>query len=237
MRVLVIIPAYNEAKNITVLIEELKKTCPEYDLVAVNDSSEDNTAELCRRKGIGVLDLPVNLGIGGAVQSGYIYALRNGYDAAVQVDGDGQHDPCYIAALLSQLEMGTDLCIGSRFLKNEGYRSSFSRRLGIRYFSHLIRLVTGLTVTDPTSGFRAAGRRAIGLFASDYPWDYPEPESIVTAARNGLIINEIPVIMIRRKTGRSTVTNIRSIYYMIKVSLAVIIASLCKYCHLKETDI
>lgn len=226
MRVLVIIPAYNEANNLASLIQKLRSVCPDYDIVVINDSSEDLTSEIARKSGADVIDLPENLGIGGAVQSGFIYARCNNYDAAVQVDGDGQHDPGYIYELIDEIDKGADLCIGSRFLKNEGFQSTLVRRLGIRYFSRLIRLLTGIHVTDPTSGFRACSRNAIRLFAADYPRDYPEPESIVNAAGNGLRISERPVVMGMRVEGRSSITFIGSLYYMIKVSLAVVISPL-----------
>jgi glycosyltransferase involved in cell wall biosynthesis len=225
MRALVIIPAYNEEKNLLKLLDRLKVECPEYDVVVVNDCSVDSTLKVCRQCGVHVIDLPVNLGIGGAVQSGFKYALYRGYDAAVQVDGDGQHDPKYISALFSELRKGANLCIGSRFIESEGFQSSALRRFGIRYFSRLIYLFTGLKIKDPTSGFRACDRQAIKLFASDYPRDYPEPESIVNAARQKMKIAEIPVVMSRRMGGKSSITSFRSLYYMIKVSLAIIIAS------------
>lgn len=226
MRVLVIIPAYNEAGNLASLIEKLRFECPRYDFLVINDSSDDDTSAVARLSGADVIDLPVNLGIGGAVQSGLIYALCHRYDAAVQVDGDGQHDPVYIRVLVNEIEKGADLCIGSRFIKNEGFRSTLTRRLGIRFFSSLIRLVTGIHTTDPTSGFRVYSRNAISLFAADYPRDYPEPESIVNAVRNGLRISERPVVMGMRTNGSSSITAVRSVYYMIKVTLAIIITSL-----------
>lgn len=225
MKTLIIIPAYNEAKNLIGLLDRLNLVCPEHDLVVINDSSDDNTLAVCAERGVNVIDLPVNLGIGGAVQSGYRYALYNRYDAAVQVDGDGQHNPEYIDTLLTELENGSDICVGSRFISKEGYQSSATRRFAIRYFSLLIRLFSGCRVTDPTSGFRACGRKALKLFATDYPQDYPEPESIVNAARHKLRVVEVPVIMNERREGKSSITRIKSLYYMIKVSLAVIIAS------------
>ncbi len=225
MKALVIIPAYNEEKNIAGLLDRLKVACPEYDVVVVNDCSSDNTRRLCRESGANVIDLPVNLGIGGAVQSGFKYALYNDYDFAVQVDGDGQHDPKYISLLLSGLGENSNLCIGSRFIDGEGFQSSAIRRLGIRYFSTLIYIFTNQRIKDPTSGFRACDRRAIQLFAADYPRDYPEPESIVNASRQGLKVSELPVVMNRREGGKTSITSSRSIYYMIKVSLAIIIAS------------
>jgi glycosyltransferase involved in cell wall biosynthesis len=231
MKVLIIIPAYNEEKNLSGLLDRLGKICPEHDLVVINDSSEDGTLRLCRERGIHVIDLPVNLGIGGAVQAGYMYARYRNYDAAIQVDGDGQHNPEFISVLLNELEKGADLCIGSRFLSDSGggFRSTGVRRFAIRYFSNLIHLFTGLRITDPTSGFRACNRKGIRLFAADYPRDYPEPESIVNAVRNRLNVKEVPVIMNERKQGKSSITSMKSIYYMIKVSLAVILASFYGY--------
>ncbi len=226
MKTLIIIPAYNEAKNLLPLLKLIRNTCPQHDAVVINDCSTDNTLAICKQHGVHVIDLPVNLGIGGAVQSGYRYAQYRHYDAAVQVDGDGQHNPEFINMLLSELEDGANICIGSRFISGEGFQSSGIRRAAINFFSRLIRFLTGLRITDPTSGFRACDRLAISLFASDYPKDYPEPESIVNAARNKLHIREIPVIMNERKEGKSSITFIKSLYYMIKVSLAVVIASL-----------
>lgn len=229
MKALVIIPAYNEGKNLAKLFDRLREKCPEYDVVVVNDCSTDNTLNVCKEWGVDVIDLPVNLGIGGAVQSGYRYAHYKGYDAAVQVDGDGQHDPEYINKLFTELEKGANLSIGSRFISGEGFQSSRLRRFGIRYFSGLIYLFTGKRIKDPTSGFRACDRKAIHLFAADYPRDYPEPESIVNAVRHNLKVSEVPVIMNPRKDGKSSITNIKSIYYMVKVSLAIIIASFYRY--------
>ncbi|MGE5615019.1 MAG: glycosyltransferase family 2 protein [Bacillota bacterium] len=226
MKVLIVIPAYNEAENLVTLLDKLKKTCPGYDAVVVNDNSKDNTLEVCRKHGVDVIDLPVNLGIGGAVQAGYRYALYMGYDAAVQLDGDGQHNPDYIDKLLAALKNGANLCIGSRFLLSEGYKSTRLRRFAIRYFSSLIRFFTGCRVTDPTSGFRACDTTTIRLFAEDYPVDYPEPESIINAVWKKLKITEVPVVMNERKEGKSSITGMKSLYYMVKVSMAIIISSL-----------
>lgn len=225
MNVLIIIPAYNEGRNLSKLFNELRQHCSQYDIVVVNDCSKDNTLDVCKEYCVDVIDLPVNLGIGGAVQAGYKYALQNGYDIAIQVDGDGQHDPAYIDSLIEGLTKGADLCIGSRFLEGDGYQSTKSRRLGIMYFYRLIYFFTGQRIKDPTSGFRACNRKALNLFVQDYPRDYPEPESIVNASRHGIKICEIPVVMKPREEGRSSITSTRSIYYMIKVSLAIIIAS------------
>lgn len=229
MKTLVVIPAYNEGKNLGKLLTTFGKNFPEYDVIVVNDCSTDNTLYVCKEHGVPVIDLPVNLGIGGAVQSGYRYARYKGYDAAVQVDGDGQHNPEYISRLLAELENGSDLAIGSRFLSAEGFQSSALRRFGIRYFSRLIYLFSGQRIKDPTSGFRACNSKAIRLFAADYPRDYPEPESIVNAAKHGLKVSEVPVVMTQRLEGKSSITGARSLYYMIKVSLAIIITSFYRY--------
>lgn len=228
MKVLIIIPAYNEEKNLPELIDKLQSQCMDYDLLVVNDCSGDNTAKVCRANGVDVLDLPVNLGIGGAVQAGYRYAMHNGYDIAVQVDGDGQHNPEYIEQLVEKVRNGVSLCIGSRFLEKEGFQSTFMRRFGIRFFSDLIYFITNKKVMDPTSGFRACNRNLIEFFATDYPRDYPEPETLVTAVRNNFIIEEIPVVMKERSGGKSSITSIKSVYYMIKVSLAIIAAAISK---------
>ncbi len=225
MKVLIIIPAYNEEKNILKLLEDIKLECPNYDVLVVNDCSKDNTAKICRKNNIKVADLPVNLGIGGAVQTGYKYAKYNGYDIAIQVDGDGQHKPEYIKLLVDEVEKGSNLCIGSRFIKKEGFQSSFMRRVGIKYFSWLIKLLSGQVVTDATSGFRACDKKMIEFFSRDYPRDYPEPETIVAAKKNNFKITEVPVIMEERGGGKSSITSIKSIYYMIKVTLAILFAA------------
>ncbi|MCX8131249.1 MAG: glycosyltransferase family 2 protein [Clostridia bacterium] len=228
MKVLIIIPAFNEEKSLTNLFNELNSKCPRYDVVVVNDCSLDKTRKICRDNNVAVIDLPVNLGIGGAVQAGYKYALYNDYDVAIQVDGDGQHNPQYIDTLVGEIGKGFNLCIGSRFIEKEGFQSTFTRRVGIKYFSKLIKLLTGKLITDPTSGFRACDRKVIECFAREYPRDYPEPETIVLATRRNFKISEAPVIMNERDGGRSSITSIKSIYYMIKVSLAIIAASFSK---------
>ena len=170
------------------------------------------------------MNLPINLGIGGAVQTGYIYARDNGYDIAVQMDGDGQHDAGFIQEMAAHLEQNNaDLVIGSRFIKKEGFQSSRLRRAGILYFTWLIKLCTGHTITDPTSGYRMAGRRVIEMFAQDYPKDYPEPETVVKILRHGFQVEEIPVIMRERQGGVSSISMIKSVYYMLKVTLAILI--------------
>ena len=155
MKVLLIIPAYNEEKNLPKLLNEIKKKCPKFDTLVVNDCSKDNTCILLKQCKIQAINLPINLGIGGAVQTGYLYAYYNGYDIAVQIDGDGQHDPIFISNLIDEISNGYDLCIGSRFIDKNGFQSSFVRKIGISYFSFLIKLFCGEKITDPTSGFKS----------------------------------------------------------------------------------
>jgi glycosyltransferase involved in cell wall biosynthesis len=222
---LVIIPAYNEAESISATVESIKEKAPGYDYVVINDCSTDDTLEICRKNGYECIDLPVNLGIGGAVQTGYKYAADNGYDIAVQVDGDGQHDPAFLERMEAVLcDQDADMVIGSRFIENEGFQSSFARRMGISYFTWLIKLLTGEKITDPTSGFRMVGKELLQLFAEDYPGDYPEPESVVEALLLKKKVVELPVIMKERQGGVSSIQARRSVYYMIKVSLAILFA-------------
>lgn len=170
------------------------------------------------------MDLPQNLGIGGAVQAGHKYAQRFGYDIDIQVDGDGQHDPSYVPELVKLIEGGASLAIGSRFLvETDGFQSTFMRRVGIRWLSFLLELLTGKVVTDPTSGFRACNKDAIDLFCKSYPDDYPEPESIALAMKLGLPVMEAPVKMNERQGGRSSIGGFSSVYYMIKVTLAIVL--------------
>ena len=223
-KVLLIIPAYNEAENIEHVVENLIKNFPQYDYVVVNDGSTDGTDKLCEEKGYELLNLPINLGLGGAVQTGYRYALKRDYDIAVQLDGDGQHDAAYVENIIKPLTDGqADVVIGSRFLKKEGFQSSGSRRAGINLLSVLIRLCTGKQIRDVTSGFRAVNRRFIEIYARDYPSDYPEPEAIITAVMHRGRIAEVPVVMKEREKGTSSINFRRAVYYMIKVTLAILI--------------
>ena len=223
-KVLLIIPAYNEEESLRSLIEEIKAVCPEVDYLVVNDCSSDDTERLLEELGANYITLPCNMGIGGAVQSGYRYAAQNGYDIAIQIDGDGQHDVRFVKDMVKLIEdKQADVVIGSRFIDKEGFQSSQARRIGIRILSMLIRLICGAKVKDVTSGFRAVNRRFIELFAENYPDDYPEPEVIVTAKLYGAVIKELPVVMRERTTGKSSINLKRSIYYMIKVGLAIII--------------
>ena len=223
-KLLVIIPAYNEEAAILNTIADLKQNCPQADYVVVNDCSRDRTREELRANGANYLDLPVNLGIGGGVQCGYQYAVHNGYDVTIQMDGDGQHDPAYLMEVVQPVLDGTyDMCIGSRFIKKEGFQTSFMRRVGIRFLSWLIHLLCGKRVLDVTSGFRACNARMTAYFARHYAIDYPEPEAILAASLAGFSVGEAPVIMRERQGGVSSIHSFKSAYYMIKVSLALII--------------
>lgn len=225
MRALVIIPAYNEAESILGVVRSVSELG--YDYVVVNDGSRDSTLKICRENNLNVLDLPQNLGIGGAVQAGHKFAQRYGYDIDIQFDGDGQHDAAYLDSLVAEIESGKDLAIGSRYLvPTDGFQSTFMRRLGKSMLSGVIRAVTGKAITDPTSGFRACGKRAIELFCAEYPTDYPEPESIVHAVNNGLVVGEVSVVMHERRGGESSIGVFASAYYMIKVTLSILIAAL-----------
>ncbi|MGT2799395.1 glycosyltransferase family 2 protein [Streptococcus marmotae] len=224
---LIIIPAYNESGNLHKTVGMIKEEAEEFDYVIINDCSTDDTLEICRESLYNVIDLPINLGIGGAVQTGYKYALERGYKYAVQIDGDGQHNPRYIKAMLELLrENALDMVIGSRFIEKEGFQSSLSRRIGISFLEKLIKLLTKKKITDPTSGLRLVNEKIIKLFADHYPTDYPEPETIVALLESGFTIKEIPVVMNSREHGTSSITLNRSIYYMIKVSMAMLIAKL-----------
>lgn len=224
-KVLLIIPAYNEAKNIESVVNNIIQNYPQYDYLIVNDGSRDNTAEICEKNHYNYISLPLNLGIGGAVQTGYLYALKNNYSIAIQIDGDGQHDIQYVEKIIEPLLKGeADIAIGSRFITKEGFQSSASRRLGIQILSKLILLLCFKNVKDVTSGFRAVNQRFIKIYAENYPNDYPEPEAIVIALVHGGKIKEIPVVMLERENGTSSINFRKSIYYMIKVTLAIVIS-------------
>lgn len=223
-KILVIIPCYNEEDNIVNTVENLRTACPDADYIIVNDCSTDSSVQIMKEHGYHYLDLPVNLGIGGNMQCGYLYAVRHGYDVAVQMDGDGQHDPAYLMEVVQPVLDGTyDMCIGSRFIKKEGFQTSFMRRVGIRFLSWLIHLLCGKRVLDVTSGFRACNARMTAYFARHYAIDYPEPEAILAASLAGFSVGEAPVIMKERQGGVSSIHSFKSAYYMIKVSLALII--------------
>src|SRR5919109_1060755 len=217
-----IVPAFNEERNVGRVIEEIRAFDPAFEIVVVDDGSTDRTAEVAAKRGATVLRLPFNLGIGGAVQTGYHYALEHGFQLAVQIDGDGQHDPSQLDKLLAPLLAGeADVVVGSRFAEGGKYAAGRSRRLGIRLFAALVSALCRQRLTDTTSGFRAVNRKGICLFAADYPHDYPEVEAIVMAVRQRLRLREVAVSMRVREAGHSSITPLRSAYYVVKVTLAV----------------
>lgn len=223
-RVLIIIPAYNEERSIKKVIEEVKNLNSNLDILVINDGSCDNTGKIARSCGVKVIDLPFNLGIGGAVQTGFIYAKNENYDIAVQLDGDGQHDPKFIKDLLALIENNeVDVVIGSRFNGIVNYNTPVLRKIGMKFFSKFIKVLTGLDIKDTTSGFRAVNRKVIEYFADKYPLDYPEVDVIVRLHKKGFKIKEIPVYMKAREYGRSSITPLRAVYYMVKVSFALFI--------------
>jgi len=229
-KILIIVPAYNEGENIQRTVQEigaLEFSMP-VSILVVNDGSKDHTEKEVRDTNAFLISLPFNLGIGGAVQTGFKFAYENNYDIAVQVDGDGQHDTSYLKALLEPvLNDEVDMTIGSRFLPPHlGYRSSFVRRIGIHFFAHLISFLTDYKVTDPTSGFRAFNQKMIKVFARYYPSDFPEPEAIVVAGRFKARVREVPVQMRKRAAGNSSIRYLKTLYYMIKVTFAVLLAKL-----------
>jgi hypothetical protein len=223
-KILIIIPAYNEEESLPGVMRDLRNHAPDADILVVDDGSRDRTAAVARQAGVKVASLPYNLGIGGAMQTGFQYARNNGYDIAIQFDGDGQHMAAEIGELLDLLRQGrADIVSGSRFLNRGEYRPPFFRKIGIWIFSTVLSAIIGIPVTDTTSGFRAANRRVIEFFAWSYPEDYPEVESLVLLHRAGMTIAEVPVRMRDRTGGRSSITPIRSAYYMVKVLLAVFV--------------
>ncbi len=223
-KILVIIPVYNEEESIVSVIKELNEVAPEVDYVVINDCSTDSTVVQLKSIKANYIDVKINLGVGGVIQTGYKYAEENNYDIVIRLDGDGQHDPRYIEEIVQPILAGeADIVIGSRFISKEGFQSSWQRRLGIGWLRRLIYLCCGVKVKDVTSGFRAVDKLYISFYAKDYPVDYPEPEEIVHAALNGAKIVELPVVMRERVYGVSSINFIKSVYYMIKVTLAIII--------------
>lgn len=224
-KILVIVPALNEGRAIGRLVREIREAWPSALILVINDGSTDRTAEEAESAGAFVISLPFNLGIGGAVQTGFRIADDWQCDAAVQIDGDAQHDPRYLHTVLDPVLRGDlDLCIGSRFMvEDTGFKSTFTRRIGIRFFSFLLSRLTGVPVTDPTSGFRATGPRLLHEFSQYYPVDFPEPEAIHMAKRLGARIGEVPVKMRKRLGGVSSIRLFKTFYYMIKVTLAILI--------------
>jgi glycosyltransferase involved in cell wall biosynthesis len=225
LRRVAIVPAFNEQASIAGVVGELLAYDPGLRVVVIDDGSTDRTAELARAAGANVISLPFNLGIGGAVQTGFRYAWEQGFDVAVRTDGDGQHDPAELDAVLGPvLADDADVAVGSRFLGGDGYRSSRSRRVGIRLLAWIVSALTRQRITDPTSGFQAANRLGIRLFAADYPHDYPEAEATVMVFKHRLRLREVPVKMRARESGSSSITAIHSVYYMVKVVLAIFVA-------------
>jgi len=232
VRAIALVPAWNEEGTIATVIAELRAFDSELEILVIDDGSHDRTAEVARRSGARVLRLPFNLGIGGAVQTGFRYAFENGFELAVRVDGDGQHDPSQLAAVVEPVIRGeTDIAVGSRYLgaRSDGYRSSATRRVGIRLLARVVSLLTRQRITDPTSGFQALNRKAIMLFAADYPHDYPEVEAIVLVERHRLRLIEVPIAMRPRTAGRSSIRTLSSVYYMVKVLLALFVGSFRRY--------
>jgi glycosyltransferase involved in cell wall biosynthesis len=226
LRKLAIVPAYNEEGMVGRVVREIRRSAPGFDVVVIDDGSADATAAEAEAEGAALIRHPFNLGIGGAVQSGYKYALRNDYDVAVQVDGDGQHKPVHIPDLLDALHTAgdeADMVYGSRFRGDPGYKVPIGRRIGNLIFSVVLTAITRQRITDPTSGFRMTNRRGIDLFARDYPHDYPEVEAILMLHAHRLRIHEVPVRMNARGFGRSSIDYPRSAYYMAKVMLALFI--------------
>jgi len=230
-RLVAVVPAWNEEGAIGRVVEEIRAFDPAAAIVVVDDASSDETAVVAAAHGATVLRLPFNVGIGGAVQTGFRYARDEGYDVAVRLDGDGQHDASELGKLLAPVHAGTaDLVIGSRFVDPGGtYRPPLARRIGIRLFARLVSLLGGQRVTDTTSGFVALNRSGIELFAVEYPHDYPEVESTLVAVRSGLRLAQVQVDMRERQAGTSSITFVRSLYYIVKVMLALLIASLRRY--------
>jgi glycosyltransferase involved in cell wall biosynthesis len=230
-RVVAVVPAWNEAGAIGGVVDDIRAFDPAIAVVVVDDASTDTTAAVARAHGATVLALPFNVGIGGAVQTGLRHARDEGYEVAVRLDGDGQHEAGELGKLLAPVRAGeADLVIGSRFVDPDGaYRPPFARRIGIRLFARLVSLLGGEKVTDTTSGFSALNRTAIDLFAAEYPHDYPEVEATLVALRSGLRLVQVQVDMRERQAGTSSITFVRSLYYIVKVMLALLVASLRRY--------
>ena len=229
MKILLIIPAYNEQENILNVCKNVEQSKVKVDYIVINDGSTDNTLKILEENNLEHINLIHNLGIGGAVQTGYKYALENDYDIAIQFDGDGQHDINYVETICEPIINGqADFCIGSRYIDNSTskFKSTWIRRVGKDIISAMIKLFWKQKITDPTSGFRAANKKVIKIFANEYPTDYPEPESTVTLLKKGLKVTEKPVNMHERKAGKSFVNPWTSGLYMIKVSIAIIVDSI-----------
>lgn len=227
-RILVIIPTYNEAAKITVVIGQVRTAVPAADILVINDGSHDRTADLAAQAGALVVSHPHNMGYGVTIQTGYKYAWRHGYDFVAQIDGDGQHDPAFIPALLAPVLAGdTDLALGSRFLAIESYRPSFFRRLGILFFRKLVSVLIGREITDPTSGYQAFNRRVIGFFTTEvFPCDYPDADVLLTLNLAGFRLRELPVRMFANTEGKSMHSGLKPLYYVFKMLLSLLVTLL-----------
>jgi glycosyltransferase involved in cell wall biosynthesis len=220
----VVIPAFNEEHTVGQVVTSVYRAVPDACVLVVDDGSTDKTSERAAAAGAAVVSLCVNLGIGGAVQTGYLYALRHQFDICIQIDGDGQHDPDELPRLVAPLLEGqADMVVGSRWLGRGNYQAPRSRRLGMKILAGLVHWRIPTPVTDPTSGFRAVGRQGINLFAGTYPTDFPEVESLLLAAAYGLRVREVPVVMRPRTFGRSSINGLRAGYYMARVAMAVLV--------------
>ena len=226
---LIIVPAYNEAENIGFVVENIRAHLPTADVLVINDGSTDKTRDVIAELEVIDLNLPFNLGIGGAVQAGFLFAKDKGYTTLGRVDGDGQHDPAQLQNLLQTLnESEADVVIGSRFVDGEGYLASWQRALGIQLFARTVSLLTRQRFTDTTSGFQVYNRRALAFLADNLPTDYPEIEGLIMLKRNGFAVREVGVTMLPRRAGESSITAVHSIYYIFKVTLAILIEMLRK---------
>lgn len=221
-KILVIIPALNEEETLRGVILGIRTFLSQADILVVNDGSTDSTGRIARKEGVLVLDHPYNMGIGGTMQTGFLYALRRGYEIAVQIDGDGQHDPAFLPSLIKPISEGhSNLTIGSRYLSEGGFKSTLPRKLGIKFFTSLVRIFSGKRITDPTSGYRAMDRQVIDLFSQEYPSDYPEVEALILAMKRGLRVQEIPTKMRHRQGGTSSIGALSALYYMVKVTFSI----------------
>lgn len=225
MNIMILIPAYNEEKNIRSVLNETKQNLPETHIVVVNDGSTDNTQKILEEtKDITVLNHPFNIGIGGAILTGFHFFLRNNFDYLVRIDGDGQHVPSQAHNLLEPiLEKKADVVIGSRFLEKKGYQSSFTRKGGIKLLYILSTFILKKKITDNTSGFKAYNREAVEQVVEDYPFDYPEPIEVYLITKKGLQIHEVPVTMRERQSGITSISILETYYYLIKVLLTIFI--------------